>query len=127
MYLCVASITVYMESFDCNLAYLDTYYGCCETIMFTGKNEKDSVFFRDNPLKGCPFCGGEPHVESCDRLIQIGCKKCNYSRHWHGLVQSDIITDVIATYSSESKKPIEWYDKNAYVTAANEWNKRSNS
>lgn len=116
-----------MESFDCNLAYLDTYYGCCETIMFTGKNEKDSVFFRDNPLKGCPFCGGEPHVESCDRLIQIGCKKCNYSRHWHGLVQSDIITDVIATYSSESKKPIEWYDKNAYVTAANEWNKRSNS
>lgn len=95
--------------------------------MFTKQNEKNSIFFCYHPLKECPFCGGEPHVESCDRLIQIGCKKCNYSRSWHGLVQSDIVTDVVTTYSSETKQPIEWYDRDAYVTAANEWNKRSNS
>ena len=93
--------------------------------MFTSPNEKDSALFHGNPLKPCPFCGGEPHAESCDRLIQIGCKRCNYHRWWHGLVQKEIVTDVETTYSSETGEPVEWYDSDAYVRAAAEWNMRA--
>lgn len=92
--------------------------------MFTSPNEKDSVLFHRNPLKPCPFCGGEPHAESCDRLIQIGCAKCNFYRSWHGLVQGQIVTNVVAIYSSKTGEPTHWYDKDAYVRAAEDWNTR---
>lgn len=84
----------------------------------------DSIFFRNNPLKRCPFCGGEPYVDSCDRLIQIGCKRCDYHRYFHGLVQNEIVTDVVASYKKGTEEPLEWYDKDAYDKAGAAWNER---
>ena len=87
----------------------------------------DSIFFLHNSLKACPFCGGEPYMESCDRLINIGCKACGYHRSFHGLVQNKIVTNVVASYKAGTNmtEPLEWYDKDAYDRAAKEWNKRA--
>ena len=81
------------------------------------------LFGEENRLKACPFCGAEPYVESCDRLIDIGCKACGYHLHFHGLVQSEIETPVIAS-RWQSGLPAEWYDKDAFKKAADGWNRR---
>lgn len=84
----------------------------------------DSIFFKNNQLKPCPFCGDEPYMDSCDRLISIGCERCGYRRSFHGLVQNEFVTPVEAGYSRETGKAIEWYDKDAYDKAADQWNMR---
>jgi len=76
-------------------------------------------------LKPCPFCGEEAYFWSCDRLINIGCKKCSYHRHFHGLVQSEINTGVPIHYESGEISTTEWYDKDAHEKAIEAWNKRS--
>ena len=84
------------------------------------------LFGEDITLKPCPFCGAEPYVDSCDRIINIGCDKCGYNRHFHGLVQDEIETDVVVSRYKDSRKAYEWYDKDAYQKAAAGWNERSN-
>lgn len=76
-------------------------------------------------LKCCPFCGGEAYMESCDRLINIGCRKCDYHRHFHGIVQTEFETPVVASYKKGTKEPLEWYDRYAYEKAIEEWNRRA--
>lgn len=75
-------------------------------------------------LKPCPFCGSIPYEDSCDRLINIGCEPCNYHLYFHGLVQSQFKTDVVASYSKETGEPLEWYDKDAHKKAEEHWNRR---
>lgn len=84
------------------------------------------LFGEDTRLKPCPFCGAEPYVDSCDRIIDIGCDKCGYHRHFHGLVQDEIETDVVVSRYKDSRKAYEWYDKDAYQKAAAGWNERQN-
>lgn len=85
------------------------------------------LFGEDTTLKPCPFCGAEPYVDSCDRIIDIGCDKCGYHRHFHGFVQDEIETDVVVSrYKDSSRKAYEWYDKDAYQKAAAGWNERQN-
>ena len=84
----------------------------------------ESIFFRYHQLKPCPFCGSEPYMDSCDRFITLGCFGCGYGRTFHGLVQDEIITDVVASIDTKTKAPIEWYDKDAYERAAVAWNRR---
>ena len=62
-------------------------------------------------LKPCPFCGGEAFEWACDRLIEIGCKKCQYNLSFHGLVQSEINTGVPIVYKGGKKSETEWYDQ----------------
>ena len=76
-------------------------------------------------LKPCPFCGGEPYIDSCDRLISIGCKPCGYIRSFHGLVQSEIDTGVPIVYKSGKVSDSEWYDRFAYKKAIEAWNRRA--
>ena len=85
----------------------------------------DSIFFKDKPLKVCPFCGAEPYMDSCDRVITIGCFGCGYRRSFHGLVQNEIVTKVVASYKKGTEEPLEWYDKDAYEKAADAWNIRA--
>lgn len=79
----------------------------------------------ENKLLQCPFCGREPYIDSCDRLINIGCEPCGYHRTFHGLVQSEHKTAVVASYKKGTKEPLEWYDKDAYLKAVSAWNKRA--
>lgn len=88
------------------------------------EHANNSIFFRDNLLKPCPFCGDEPYMDSCDRIIALGCTRCGYRRSFPGLVQSERKTEVVASYSKQTKEPLEWYDSHAYERAAEEWNKR---
>ena len=81
------------------------------------------LFGEENRLKPCPFCGAEPYVESCDRLIDIGCEACGYHLHFHGLVQSEFVTPVIVSRYNGGL-PAEWYDPDAYEKAAAGWNRR---
>lgn len=76
-------------------------------------------------LKPCPFCGEPAYAEACDRLIIIGCRKCDYHRGFHGIVQSDHVTDVVASYSKQTGEPLEWYDKDAHEKAFAKWNTRA--
>ena len=82
------------------------------------------LFGEENRLKPCPFCGEEPYVESCDRLIDIGCEVCGYHLHFHGLVQSEFETPVIISRYNGGF-PAEWYDPDAYEKAAAGWNRRA--
>lgn len=77
-------------------------------------------------LKPCPFCGGEAFEWACDRLIEIGCKKCLYHLSFHGLVQSEINTGVPIFYKGGKKSETEWYDQFAHEKAAEAWNRRVN-
>jgi len=72
----------------------------------------------------CPFCGGEPYEESYDRLIIIGCKKCNYHMSFHGYVQSEINTGVPVIYIGGKVSDHEWHDKDAHKKAVEAWNRR---
>lgn len=74
-------------------------------------------------LKKCPFCGGEPFEWSCDRLIQIGCKKCSYQLSFHGVIQSEIDTGVPVVYEGDKVSDHEWYDQFAHEKAAEVWNR----
>ena len=76
-------------------------------------------------LLPCPFCGAEPYIDSCDRLINIGCEPCKFHLYFHGLVQSEIETGVVASRSSKTGEPLEWYDKDAYQKAVDGWNRRA--
>ena len=76
-------------------------------------------------LKPCPFCGEEAYIWSCDRLINIGCKKCDYHRAFHGLIQSEINTGIPIHYKGGKISTTEWYDKDANEKAIEAWNKRS--
>ena len=75
-------------------------------------------------LKPCPFCGGEAEKWSCDRLILIGCPVCNYKRSFHGLVQSEIVTDIPIPYDDGTVSDHEWYDSRAHERANEAWNRR---
>ncbi len=77
-------------------------------------------------LKPCPFCGGEPYIDACDRLISIGCKPCGYRRSFHGLVQSEIDTGVPIVYKGGKVSDSEWYDQFAHEKAIESWNRRTN-
>ena len=86
--------------------------------------EAHKYLLGDATLLSCPFCGGEPYIDSCDRIINIGCEPCGYKRYFHGLVQSDIETGVVASISSNTGEPLEWYDRDAYQKAVDGWNRR---
>lgn len=88
--------------------------------------EEHAALLRGMALKPCPFCGGQPYIDSCDRLINIGCEVCGYHRYFHGLVQSELITDVVVSRSKQNGLPQEWYDKDAYEKAVAFWNRRTN-
>lgn len=75
-------------------------------------------------LKPCPFCGRQPIMEECDRLITIGCKPCGYTRHFNGLVQAEIDTGVPVHYLDGTISNCEWYDKDAEEKAVKKWNTR---
>ena len=79
----------------------------------------------ESKLLPCPFCGGEPYIDSCDRLIRIGCEPCGYFRGFHGLCQSEFVTPVVSATDKNTGEPIEWYDKDAYQRAAEAWNRRA--
>ena len=72
-------------------------------------------------LKKCPFCGGEPVKESCDRIISIGCKKCRYYRSFWGVI-TPIKHDVIV---SKHDGKVEYYNPNAHEEADEAWNRRA--
>lgn len=76
-------------------------------------------------LMPCPFCGSPAYYDACDRLIRIGCEKCDYHRHWNGIIQWEKDTGVIASYKKGTKEPLEWYDKDADMRAVEEWNRRT--
>ena len=78
-------------------------------------------------LKPCPFCGGEAYEWACDRLINIGCKTCDYLLHFHGIVQSEIDTGVPIVYKGGKVSDYEWYDKDAHKKARAAWNRRAES
>ncbi len=75
-------------------------------------------------LKPCPFCGEKAYEDSCDRLIQIGCERCNYHMAFHGVVQAKVITNVVASYK-KTGEPSEWYDRYAHEKAHKKWNRRA--
>lgn len=74
-------------------------------------------------LKPCPFCGNEPEVFSCDRLIQIGCNKCKYERSFDGVIGNKI-TKVPVRYADGTISTTEFYNKNAHKEAERLWNMR---
>lgn len=78
-----------------------------------------------NELKPCPFCGGEAYTWACDRVIEIGCKACNYHMSFPGLVQSEINTHVPVVYKGNIVSDHEWYDKDAHKRATQKWNRRA--
>ena len=75
-------------------------------------------------LKKCPFCGGEAEKWSCDRLITISCKKCNYTRSFNGLV-SNKKTDVPVVYEGGIVSDTEFYNRYAHEEAIEAWNNRA--
>lgn len=75
-------------------------------------------------LKPCPFCGGEAFKRSYDRLIQIGCESCGYTRGFCGIIQSKIDTGVPIRYEGGKISTYEWYDKDAREKAVEAWNTR---
>ncbi|MFC4275531.1 Lar family restriction alleviation protein [Achromobacter aloeverae] len=68
-------------------------------------------------LKPCPFCGGEPVIDACDRLIAIKCETCRYSRAFSGLLQTK--------ESSVRISDQEFYHKDAHEQAIASWNTRA--
>lgn len=86
--------------------------------------EEHKYLMKGNELLKCPFCGGEPYIVSCDRIISIGCERCKFHRPFHGLAQSDEVTDVVITRDRKTGEPIEWYDKDAFQKAIDGWNRR---
>ena len=79
---------------------------------------------KKNLLRECPFCGGEAEKWSCDRLITISCKKCNYTRNFNGLV-SNKKTDVPVVYEGGIVSDSEFYNRYAHEEAIEAWNNRS--
>ena len=76
-------------------------------------------------LKPCPFCGGEPYIDACDRLITIGRKPCGFRRSFHGLVQSEVNTGIPIVYKGGKVSDCEWYDRFAHEKAVEAWNRRA--
>lgn len=74
-------------------------------------------------LKPCPFCGGEAIMWSCDRLIEISCKPCKFSRSFQGLIGNKK-TDVPVVYEGGIVSEYEFYNKDAYEEAIEAWNTR---
>lgn len=75
------------------------------------------------PLKPCPFCGGEAYSDVCDRLINIGCKNCDYHLHFGGLLRSKCrYPELSKTHPSVSE--LEFYYKDAHEDAVKKWNTR---
>jgi len=80
----------------------------------------------------CPFCGKAPNVDTCDRLISIGCKTCGYSRGFPGLLQQ-IINDKPIPYRHDDgtigpaidPKNQEYYHYDAHEKATETWNLRA--
>lgn len=87
--------------------------------------EAHKYLLGDKRLLPCPFCGGAAYIDSCDRIIDIGCEPCGYRRAFHGIVQSEVETAVVASYDRRTKEPLEWYDMDAYGKAADAWNSRA--
>lgn len=67
-------------------------------------------------LKPCPFCGGVPYEDSCDRLIQIGCDVCNFNIYGYGLL-TPIMTPVKVNST-------EFYNYKAHEEIEKRWNRR---
>lgn len=74
-------------------------------------------------LKPCPFCGDIPEMWSCDRLITITCKKCNYHRAFDGLI-SNKPSCVPIRYEGGEISSTEFYHPYAHEEAIETWNKR---
>ena len=74
-------------------------------------------------LKPCPFCGKIPTWESCDRLIQISCNNCNYTRSFDGLI-SFVPSDVPVRYKGGVISTTEFYHADAQEIAIEAWNTR---
>lgn len=79
----------------------------------------------DNDLKPCPFCGSLPKWWSCDRLIQITCEKCKYTRSFPGIVGTKK-TKVPIVYTDGKVSETEFYNQFAYEEAIAAWNRRAN-
>ena len=74
-------------------------------------------------LKPCPFCGGEAYIWVCDRLINIGCKKCDYHLSFNSYLTPEK-TDVSVKYSDGTISTFEWFNGNAKNEAIEKWNRR---
>lgn len=73
----------------------------------------------EEQLNVCPFCGDKPFVNTYDRLIIIGCKKCDYERAFKG-----ILTTVPHKVKVNDR---EYYNPKAYEESIDEWNRRVNT
>lgn len=89
--------------------------------------EEHKYLIGDRTMLPCPFCGVEPYIDSCDRIINIGCEQCGYHRYFPGLVQSDHVTNVVASKYKQTGEPFEWYEKDAYALAIDAWNRRADN
>jgi hypothetical protein len=74
-------------------------------------------------LKPCPFCGKIPTLESCDRIIQISCDNCHYTRIFYGLI-SFVPSDVPVRYEGGVISTTEFYHADAHEKAIEAWNTR---
>lgn len=78
-------------------------------------------------LKPCPFCNGKPYYESCDRLIRIGCERCNYHRAFDGIISREKTTVEVPVTDKDGNVQYHsglYYHKNANEIAVLRWNKR---
>lgn len=81
----------------------------------------------------CPFCGGIPIFDPCDRLITIKCDPCGYRRSFPGLLQRTPSNVPILTYRGADGQPYdipleectEWYHADAHEKAIAAWNIRA--
>lgn len=75
-------------------------------------------------LKPCPFCGGEAYIESCDRIINIGCRECKFHLHFNGVLTTVPHGNPV---SDARSAVIEYYNPRAHKEAAEAWNRRSDN
>lgn len=74
-------------------------------------------------LKPCPFCGKMPTWWSCDRLIEISCEDCGYTRTFKGIVNT-VPNDYPVVYEGGKVSTTEFIHTEAKGNAIEAWNKR---
>ena len=73
-------------------------------------------------LKECPWCGNRPYIDVNDRIITIGCYRCQYSRSFNSFISINP-TNVMLPNQESAIRP-EYYQSHATEVAAKVWNAR---